>query len=177
MRESKLLAVSAVLTALSFLANFLPFFRVPWGMQLDFMGALWVLALFLYGLRCATLVSVSSSLLLAFFSSSGWLGGVMKFAATYPMVLILFAGLALLRKKPDNVAFVSIISVPAILFRSLSMAWLNLYVIPLFTGWPASMITPLVPQIILLNAALGAIEVAAAWLLFSRLKRFRETKG
>ncbi|PIO06394.1 hypothetical protein COT29_01365, partial [Candidatus Micrarchaeota archaeon CG08_land_8_20_14_0_20_59_11] len=73
MRESKLLAVSAVLTALSFLANFLPFFRVPWGMQLDFVGAFWILALFLYGLRCATLVSVSSSLLLAFFSSSGWL--------------------------------------------------------------------------------------------------------
>ncbi|PIO06326.1 hypothetical protein COT29_01600 [Candidatus Micrarchaeota archaeon CG08_land_8_20_14_0_20_59_11] len=98
----------------------------------------------------------------------------MKFAATYPMLLIVFAGLALLRKKPDDVVFVSIISVPAIVFRSLSMAWLNLYVIPLFTGWPASMIEPLVPQIILLNAVLGVVEVAAAWLLFSRLKRFRE---
>ncbi len=178
-KRTKELTVAAVLTALSFILNYLPFFKVPWGMQLDFVGAIWVLAFFAFGIRTSLFTALGTAILFVFFTPSGWIGAFIKFVVTFSMVLV-FYGVQLLAKKKPNyfsklipfiIAFVLAIGLRIALATSI-----DLWLIPIFTGWPLSSITPLIPEIILLNFVLGAIDLIIAYVLafyFKIAERFR----
>lgn len=63
--------------------------RVPWGMKIDFVGTVWVLTYFLYGLSVALYVSVITTLYIIFGPTpTHFVGATMKFIATIPMFLI-----------------------------------------------------------------------------------------
>lgn len=178
MRESKVFAVAGLLTALSFALNFLPFFKVPWGMQLDFVGVAWVVAFLLYGLRTSFLVSLATSVLFALFTPGGWIGAVMKFTTTFTPILLAYVITYLLRKQGDafkNTGIAVITLILAVAVRGFVATTLNLFAIPLFTGWPLSSVTPLIPEIILLNSVLALLDFAVAWVIafkFGLFERF-----
>lgn len=83
--KTYLVVTTAILSTLSIIFEIIPSLRVPWGMKIDFVGVVWVLAYFLYGLKEALSVSVITTL---FILSYDFVGAIMKFIATLPMFLV-----------------------------------------------------------------------------------------
>jgi len=87
--KSYLIASIAIMSSLAIIFDLLPAIRVPWGMKIDFVGTIWVLSYFLYGLSVAFPVSMITTSFIIAFSTTGFIGATMKFIATIPMFLIL----------------------------------------------------------------------------------------
>jgi len=182
--KSYVVASIAIMSALAIIfdvfSDVLPL-RMPWGMKVDFVGTVWVLSYFLYGLSVASSVSVITTLFITLFMPTGFVGGIMKFVATVPMFLVP----ALMSRLPffsnhgsklfDKILLIAGAAFLANAVRLLVATTVNYYwAIPLWTGIPtgdilAVMFGGSILEFIIfvagLNVLQGIIDVVFAWLL------------
>lgn len=170
---------TAVLSTLSIVFEIIPSFRIAWGMKIDFVGVVWVLAYFLYGLREALGVSFITTLFILGYSPTSFVGATMKFIATLPMFLVP-AGLMhsgfFSRKAArsfDRIPVVVMMCVLATSVRLIVTSVVNLYwAIPLFWGTTPDGVLevfggvlPFVIFVASMNLLQGIVDVAIPWLL------------
>jgi riboflavin transporter FmnP len=152
--------------------------RAPWGMKIDFVGVIWILAYFLYGLKEALSVSIITAIFISMVMPTGFLGATMKLIATLPMFLIpeliaRFYGSNKSAKIFNNIIIITISCILAIIVRMIVATILNLYwAIPIWFnisqgevlnslgGWVA-----LVTLVAGFNVIQGIIDILVSWLL------------
>jgi len=179
--RSYFLVSVAVMSALSIAFELMPAFRVFWGMKIDFVGTIWVLSFFLYGLTEATYVSLITTLFILIYSPTGLVGALMKFIATLPMVLVP-AALSYLPLQPErsskaygSIKALLLSAVLANLARIIITSLVNYYwAIPLWTGIPPELLLKVMFGGSLLNFLIfvaslnilqGVIDIVVPWLL------------
>lgn len=183
--RSYFLASTAVLSALAIIAEIIPSFRVFWGMKIDFVGVVWVLAFFLYGTAEALYVSIIATIFILGYSPTTFVGATMKFIATVPMFLVpgLLLRLPLSSEKSSNVfnrvLVMSTAGFLAILVRVIACSIANYYwAIPLFLGMPSDVVLQtrfgnsiwvFVVFVASMNVLQGIIDILAPWFLAFRL--------
>lgn len=175
---------TAIMAALSIIMDLLPLPRVVWGMKIDLVGAIWVLSFFLYGLKSALGVSSIVAIYIAMFSSTGYVGAVMKFVATVPMFLVpaIMIRLPFFHKKEANTFSSIIVIVAATILASVARLFVattvNLYwAIPIWFGMtPEGVlaqfggIVPLIVFVASLNVVQGIVDIVVSWALAFKLK-------
>jgi len=153
--------------------------RLPWGMKIDFVGAIWVLAYFLYGLTEALSVSIITTLFITAFMPTGFVGATMKFIATIPMFLIpaLISYLPLFSNRRakifDKLLLIIGLCILANTVRLIVATTVNLYwAIPIWFGMTSEQvlayfggIVPLIIFVAGMNLLQGIIDIFVAWLL------------
>jgi len=172
MNKIRLLVTAGMLAALSLALEFTPIFYKFGDIKIDLVGLPWVIAALLLGLRGGLLTSAVATLTMSLLTPTGWIGALMKFLATAPMVLAFGAvkwrfGL---RLKPLFAGFIA-----ALAARCVGMLYFNYYfAMPLFWNMPPQQALQY-PAFLLVapNAILSIIEFAAAYLLVFKT-RLRE---
>ncbi len=176
----------AVMSALSIAFELMPAFRVFWGMKIDFVGTIWVLSFFLYGLGEALYVSLITTGFILVYSPTGFVGAAMKFIATLPMLLVT-AALTYLpgfsdktSKKYGSLNALILSAVLANTVRIVIASIINYYwAIPLFLGIPSETILDtmfggsilgFVAFVASLNLLQGIIDIVIPWLLAFKFK-------
>ena len=174
---------AAVLAAASIIFDMIPLPRAPWGMKIDFVGTVWVLSYFLYGLSHALVVSVIATLYILLFSSTGYVGAVMKFIATVPMFLVpaAFAMVPSLSKRGRGLfrspLVITAVAIVASVVRLLVAAAANLYwAIPIFYNmtpeqalqWFGGLI-PLFVFVAGFNVVQGIVDIYVSWFIALKL--------
>jgi len=179
----------AILSALSILFEIIPSFRVFWGMKIDFVGTVWVLAFFLFGLTEALCISVITTTFIIIYSPTGLVGAIMKFIATVPMFLIP----ALLLYSPffsektsktlSKASVISVMGVLAIFIRVGVCSVVNYYwAIPLWLGKPSDIvlkeffggsILAFIVWVASMNVFQGIIDILVPWFLAFKIKLTR----
>jgi riboflavin transporter FmnP len=187
--KSYLIASIAIMSALAIIfdifSDVLPL-RMPWGMKVDFVGTIWVLTYFLYGLSAASSVSVITTLFITMFMPTGFVGGLMKFVATTPMFLVpaLVSRLPFFSKHGaklfNKTLLIAGVAVLATTVRLLAAMVANYYwAIPIWTGIPTGEILAVmfggsILEFIIfvagLNVLQGIIDIVVAWLLAFKFK-------
>lgn len=175
-------------SSLAVIGEVIPSLRVPWGMKIDFVGAIWVLAYFLYGVPEALAVSVISTIFMVGYDPGpiGFVGGPMKFIATVPMFLVPAALLRLPFFSERNsrvfksVLVVSMAGFLAIVVRLIVTCLANYYwAVPLFLGMPtdvfmekvfANSIWAFIVYVAGLNVLQGIVDIVVPWFLAFRLR-------
>ena len=177
---------TAVLAALSIIFELIPSFRVFWGMKIDFVGVMWVLAYFLYGLNEALCVSAITTLFILLYSPTGLVGATMKFVATVPMFLVP-AGLLHLpiftqraSKAFNRILTIMVTGTLAILVRIAVTSLVNYYwAVPLFLGIPSSVllerffggsVLAFVAYVASMNLLQGVVDVVVPWFLAFKVR-------
>jgi riboflavin transporter FmnP len=185
--ESRALKISIVasmlaLTALFELINRALPLRAPWGMSIDFVALPVMIVFFILGMRYSLLTAVGMFCILIIIGFAGFVGAVMKFLATVPMVLVL-GGLALTPlKNKDNpgltyrsIAKFILAATLAIVARCAVATLINYYwAIPLFFSMPVEQVIQtfffgsiwgFVGFVSALNITQGVIDLAVAWII------------
>ncbi|MCX6799047.1 MAG: ECF transporter S component [Candidatus Diapherotrites archaeon] len=172
MNRTRLLVTAGMLGALSLALEFTPLFYKFGDIKIDLVGVPWVLAALLLGLAGGVVTSVVTALLMALLTPTGWIGALMKFLATAPMVIIL--GLVIrkfgVKLKPLLAGFAV-----ALVARCAGMLFFNYYfAMPVFWNLPVEAALQYPAALLVIpNAALSVIEFAGAYLLVFRT-RLRE---
>jgi len=167
-----LAAISAVLQ----LAQPFTGWQSPWGMWIDLVAVSWTVAYLIYGPRVAIMVSSAGALIITLISPSSWLGAFMKWTASVPLILTLFAvqkGLRVKQKDLSKMRYLVVAVGAAIAIRCALMLPLNYYfAIPIWTGMTTAEAMAIVPwwAIAGVNAMQGVLEAALAWLLVYRFR-------
>ncbi len=179
--KSYFVVSTAILSALAILfdvmSDVFPL-RAPWGMKIDFVGVIWVLAYFLYGLKEALSVSVITAIFISMVMPTGFLGATMKLIATLPMFVIpelisQFYGSKRRAKMFNNIILITISGILATIVRMVVATLLNLYwAIPLWYNIPqAEVINALGGWVALItlvagfNVIQGIVDILVSWLL------------
>lgn len=180
----KTLAFCAALASISATVQLIHigYLSPSWGMWIDFVAVTWIIAFFLYGLKASVLVSLFGSLVITLFSPDTWLGASMKFAATLPVILVLFAVMKILKKDYKYWSNLNNLKIPvllAILIRVIIVIPLNYYyAIPIWTNMSPIQAMMAIPWWVIasFNAIQTIVDVFLAWLLVYRFKliRYRE---
>jgi riboflavin transporter FmnP len=177
---------TAIMAALSIIFELIPSFRVFWGMKIDLVGVMWVLAYFLYGLNEALCVSVITTIFILLYSPTGFVGATMKFVATVPMFLVP-AGLLHLpiftqrtSKALNRVLTILVAGTLAILVRIAVTSLVNYYwAVPLFLGIPSSVllerffggsVLAFVIYVTGMNLLQGIVDVVVPWFLAFKVR-------
>jgi len=184
--KTRLVTSIAFLLALSILFETIPSFRVFWGMKIDFVGAVWVLAFFLYGLSEALIVSILTTMFILVYSPTGFVGAAMKLVATLPMFLIpaLMLYLPFLRNRAsrpfNSILVISAAGILAILARLVIASFANYYwAIPIYLGKPSDIvmkevfggsILTYIAWIASMNVFQGIVDILVPWFLAFKLK-------
>jgi len=187
--KSYLLSSIAMLSALAIVfdvfSDMLPL-RVVWGMKIDFVGTVWVLSYFLYGLSVAFPVSIITTLFIALFMPTGFVGATMKFIATIPMFLIP-ASVSYMRSSSNrsskifnNPLTIIGLCILASIVRLLVATAVNYYwAIPLWTGIPTDEIlekmgygsmAAFIVFVAGMNVLQGVVDIFVPWMLAFKLK-------
>ena len=176
--------MSALAIVFDILSDALPL-RVPWGMKIDFVGTVWVLTYFLYGISAAFPVAGITALYIAIFMPTGYVGAAMKFIATIPMFLVpdLISHLPFLNRSSKSFNKLTVIvpvSIIASAVRLLVTTIVNYYwAIPLWTGIPTNMILEVMfggslPAFIVfvstMNVLQGIVDIFVPWFLAFRFR-------
>lgn len=180
----------AILSTLAIIAEIIPSLRVPWGMKIDFVGVIWVLAFFLYGSSQALCVSIITTIFIAGYSPTAFIGAAMKFLATVPMFLVpaTFRYLPISSEKTSKV-FNSILAITAagilaILTRVIVSSAANYYwAIPVFFGMPSEVVLQkmfgnsiwaFIAFVAGMNVFQGVVDIVVPWFLVfkGRLGRY-----
>jgi riboflavin transporter FmnP len=172
------------MASLSIIMDLLPLPRVVWGMKIDLVGAIWVLSFFLYGLKSALGVSSIVTIYIAMFSSTGYVGAVMKFVATVPMFLVpaIMVHLPFFHRKESKTFSSPIVIIAATILASIARLFVattvNLYwAIPIWFNMNPDQvlgyfggIVPLIVFVASLNVVQGIVDIAVSWALAFKLK-------
>ncbi len=180
------LASTAMLATLSIIFDLLPSIRVPWGMKIDFVGTVWVLGFYLYGLSEALLISGITTIYILSFSPTGLVGATMKFIATVPMFLvpaaITYLPFFFSEKKSgkfNSIPIMLVVCVVATLVRIAVASLVNLYwAVPLWWGGisPNDVIQifggimPFVVFVASMNVLQGIVDSIVPWFLAFKVK-------
>jgi len=166
--------------------------RVAWGMKIDFVGTVWVLSYFLYGLSVAFPVSIITTLFIALVMPTSFIGGAMKFIATIPMFLVpaLLSYVSSLSNRNQNsirssklfnsLLMIIGVAILANVVRLVVATTANYYwAIPLWLGIPTDRILDVlfggsivefVIYVAGLNVIQGIIDIFVSWLLAFKFK-------
>ena len=153
-------------------------------MKVDLVGIPWVLSFFLYGWKSALGVATITSIYIAMFSTTGYVGAITKFVATIPMFLVpaLMIQLPFFRRQESrvygSVVVITVAAVAASLTRLFLCTFVNLYwAIPFYYGMtPDQALTyfggfvPLVAFIASLNLVQGIVDIYVPWVLAFKLR-------
>ena len=189
MSKSYLVVSIAMMSALAIvfdvLSDMLPL-RAPWGMKIDFVGTVWVLAYFLYDLPVALPVSAITALYITLFMSTGFVGATMKFIATIPMFLIpaLVSYLPFFSNRSskifNNLFLTGGLCILANIVRLLLATVVNYYwAVPLWTGIPTDQILDVmfngsfkafIVFVSGMNVVQGIVDIVIPWMLAFKLK-------
>ena len=186
--STRTIALSAALAAISATVQLIHIgYQSPtWGMWIDIVAVTWVVAFFLFNIRPAILVSLVGALIITLFAPDTWLGASMKFVATVPVILALYAWILLRRQQPSFYAKPQQLVVPLLIgmiARSLVVLPLNYYyAIPIWTGMTPDVAMKAIPWFVIagFNAVQSVVDVALAWVVVYKFKlnRFaKETHG
>jgi len=183
----------AVLSTLAIIAEIISDLfplRVPWGMKLDFVGVIWVLAFFLYGLSHALCVSIITTIFILGYSPTAFVGAAMKFIATVPMFLIpaAFRYLPIFSERAskvfNSILVITAVGTLAILVRVIACSVANYYwAIPLFLGMPSEVVLQkmfgnsiwaFIAFVAGMNVFQGVVDMVVPWFLVfkGRLGRY-----
>lgn len=178
---SNTLALCAALASISAILQLLHFgFQPPQlGMWLDIVASSWIIAFFLFGIRGAVLTSLVGALTITLFAPETWIGAIMKWSTTFPMLLCLYfytfnkPKITEFYAKPINLIVPIIL---ALILRSALALPLNYYfAIPLWTGMSTNKALNSVPWYLIsgLNILQGIIDISIAWLITYKFKLSR----
>ncbi len=135
-------ALSLVLSALSLV---LP--RVQWGLALfDPVSVIWILAFFVFGYEAGILTSIVGMFLLIPFDPFGYIGPVMKFTATVPLIIIPLI-INFIRRRPRNSDYI-------LNNKTLVINWVS--------GTIVRVVVMVIFNIIIINLMFGGDEFASA---------------
>ncbi|MBD3406755.1 MAG: hypothetical protein GF411_11630 [Candidatus Lokiarchaeota archaeon] len=138
--DSKKVAIAGVFAALSiafsFIAEYLP--RHPgWGIAyFDPVSIIWIVSFLIGGFWIGSTTAIAGTLGLFIFDPTG-IGPVFKFAATYPMILVPYLGLLVIKQADDgsnlsHLGKLSVLMFFGLLLRLAFMIPMNLQIVPLF---------------------------------------------
>jgi riboflavin transporter FmnP len=179
------ITAAAALAAISAVLQFVHLgFLTPWGMWIDLVAVSWIVAYFIYGPRVALTVSIAGALIITLIAPTSWLGAVMKWTASVPLILTLFIvqnGMKAKQKDLAKARYLLIAVAGALLIRCSLMVPLNYYfAIPIWTGMsvpelemafgPVLLGFPMWFWIVAVNVAQGILEAALAWVLVYRFR-------
>lgn len=175
------IAVSAALAALSATVQLihLGYLSPQWGMWIDVVSVSWVIAYFLFGIKPAVLVSAVGAIIITLFAPETWLGASMKLVATLPILLALFAWVAMQKKNHTTYAHWQNLIIPLLigtLVRCLTVLPLNyFYAIPIWTGMGPAQAMKVIPWFVIagFNVVQSIIDVGLAWVIVYRFKLSR----
>jgi len=172
MHKYKILIGAAVLAAVSILLQVYKIAYPVGVIDIDLVGAPWIVSTFLFGLTGGLLTSFVSAIGIMIYAPTGWIGALFKLIATLTVVIIVGAIGAKFgfRKKPMIIAFIA-----ALIARPVLLTIFNYYFgIPLFYGIPTETAIQQFPIWVLFvpNAILAITDFWIAYfLVFStRLK-------
>jgi len=185
MRKNKLttreLALAAGLAALSALVQIvhIGYLSPQWGMWIDVVAVTWIIALFLFGLRMALIVSLIGAVIITLVAPETWLGAAMKWIASFPIWLLL--GLWIYKKEQPLMYYkkISHLWIPVaigIVVRCILVIPLNYYyAIPIWTKMTPEQAIHAIPWYIiaLFNIVQSLIDVVLAWILVYRFRLSR----
>ncbi|KON27972.1 hypothetical protein AC480_04250 [miscellaneous Crenarchaeota group archaeon SMTZ1-55] len=176
---------SALAIIFDVLSDMLPL-RAPWGMKIDFVGTVWVLAYFLYNVPVAFPVAAITALYIALLMPTGPIGATMKFIATVPMfvipALVSYLPFVSNRKSQlfNSLLFTVALCILANVVRLLLATVVNYYwAIPLWTGIPTDQIldvmfggsfTAFLIFVAGMNVVQGIVDIFVPWVLAFKLK-------
>jgi riboflavin transporter len=176
---------AAALAAISAVLQFVHLgFLTPWGMWIDIVAVSWIVAYFIYGPRVAIVVSIAGALIITLIAPTSWLGAVMKWTASVPLILTLFLvqkGMKAKQKDLSKMRYLVVAVGAALLIRCALMVPLNYYfAIPIWTGMtvpeaeaalaPVLFGLPMWFWISAVNVAQGILEAVLAWVLVYRFR-------
>jgi riboflavin transporter FmnP len=172
MNRVKLLVTAGMLAGLSVLLQVSPLFvETPWGMQVDLVAVPWLVASMFLGLFGGLATSSVSALVIALVAKTGWIGALMKFVATLPLVAAI--GLARLKSKNPGLKIFLVAFAGAVVARALLAIALNYYfAMPIWLGKTTEELFAVIPLwwIYLPNTIQSVLEFSVAWLLVFRTK-------
>ena len=178
------IAITAGLSALSIITQLIHVgYQSPqWGMWIDVVAVGWIIAYFLFGFRLSLLVSIVGAIMITLFAPETWLGAVMKWVASVPLI-IAFALVSILIKKSfhdyKNIPLLIFPFIVGIIVRCILVIPLNYYIaIPLWTGMTTAKAINAIPWyiIILFNVLQGLVDVLFAWIIVYKFKLDRFIK-
>lgn len=136
-------ALSLVLSITT--TNILP--RVQWGLALfDPVSVIWILAFFVFGYEAGILTSIVGMFLLIPFDPFGYIGPVMKFTATVPLIIIPLI-INFIRRRPRNSDYI-------LNNKTLVINWVS--------GTIVRVVVMVIFNIIIINLMFGGDEFASA---------------
>jgi riboflavin transporter FmnP len=165
-----IIIIASMLAALSILLELLPLkIRTPWGMSIDFVAVVWIIAVMLFGLRCGLITSVISSIFIAFISNASLLGATMKFTATLPLILAIGIVRYYVRAPRMRNMYYLVAIIIAVIIRCFVMVYFN-YAFALRIWFPEMTIEQIMQaypswMIIVPNIIQSAVDFCLAWLL------------
>ena len=173
-----------MLATLSIIFDLLPSIRVPWGMKIDFVGTVWGLGFYLYGLSEALLISAITTIYITLFSPTGLVGATMKFIATVPMFLVP-AGMVHLpffseknSRTFSRVPVILVVCVVATTVRVAIASLVNLYwAVPLWWGVTPKIVlqrlgglVPFIAFVASMNVLQSIVDSVLPWFLAFKVK-------
>jgi len=174
------LTIAAGLAALSALVQIIHigYLSPQWGMWIDIVAVTWIIALFLFGLRMAFIVSIIGAVIITLVAPDTWLGAGMKWLASAPIFLLL--GLWTMKVKQKNplnyykkISHLVTPVVIGIVIRCIVILPLNYYyAIPIWTKMTPVEAMHAIPWYIiaLFNILQSLIDVALAWILVYKFR-------
>jgi len=146
------------------------------GMWIDAVACLWIVAFFLFGFRGALLTSLVSAVMLTLFAPETWLGASMKWVLSLPNLLCLHFWLVVRREQPMVYSDWRALIIPvlfALIVRCILALPLNYYyAIPIWLGIPPPQAIATIPWYVIsiFNLAQGLCDVVLAWVITFRFQ-------
>lgn len=171
--KTRELVIAAGLSAVSAVVQILHigYMSPQWGMWIDIVAVTWIIALLLFGLRIAFLVSVIGAVIITLFAPETWLGASMKWVASLPVWLTLGLWLITKKKKLSYYKHIKNLILPliiAITIRCIIIIPINYYyAIPIWTKMSPDQAMSAIPWYIiaLFNIIQSILDVFLAWAL------------
>ena len=172
-KKSVKLAKMGMLVALSVILVYFvhfPLFPVVSFLEYDPADVPILIGTFAFGPLAGLVITVVVSLVqgLTVSAGSGLYGIIMHIIATGAFVLT--AGLLYRHKKTKKEAILALGAGTAAMV--IVMYFANLWITPLFTGWPVSAVKEVMPFILAFNAVKAGINSIATFLLYKRISAF-----
>lgn len=159
-------------------------YRSPqFGMWIDIVAVCWIIAFFLFGLRISLIVSLLGALMITLFAPDTWLGAMMKWLASVPVLVLFSLWASFMRHKISQYHkfwFMLIPLVLSLIIRCVITIPLNyFFAIPIWTGMTTAQAMDAIPwQVIaIFNIIQGVIDVLLAWIIVYRFKLVRFSKN
>lgn len=184
-RKVRSLAVVAGLAALSATTQLahIGYLSPQWGMWIDVVAVSWIVAYLMFGARSGLIVSILGALVITLFAPETWLGALMKWTATIPVIGILWLNARLAHRDERWYSKWAHLVAPfavALIARCVIVLPLNyLFAIPIWTGMSTQQALQVIPWyiIVLFNIIQTCIDVWIAWALVYRAKLQRFIPG